>query len=148
MRALTLSFLFLILTSACTRGGTGTGNPNHLSLGSDINSVVQLGNVVCKKIESCHGVTECWDGISAMTEFSAKLGVSENPAPTLIQLIIDEYDGIRKIDAEAASDCEAEVQALDCSDSAVVEAYDSNLANPFAKAAEVLGPSCLGFFQN
>jgi hypothetical protein len=143
--------LALSLTG-CSFAGTGTGNPHsdYSDTTGGNTKLMQLIDRTCIKISSCHAETtesDCLSKVTEMTEYAAKLGATETPAPSLSQLIWADFNGTRPSDGDAVEACRTQVEALACTDAEVQNAFDANLANPFANSAEMMGPECSRVFS-
>jgi hypothetical protein len=153
-----LSLIFTLTVCACgPLAGTGTGNPISTSNGSNgspnqggVGTV--SGNIVshvCQMLEKCNpGMTDavCGSGIMNLTSFAPKLGVSAAPAPTLYDIVTEEFSHQLIADPVAGDKCVAQMLKLECSDPVMQNSYVSGAAVPFGGTPDILDPVCAGVF--
>jgi hypothetical protein len=147
-----LIFTLLISTvipifSGCGMG-TGTGNPKSALQSYSSVSASLIGGT-CAVIWNCHGIgiNSCFDALKPLTTFGPRLGVEIQPPLTVLEIIDQEQIGQLTPSNEAANQCAAKLNALDCSDPAVANAYiPGNIGHEFDLAHEILDPVCTGVF--
>ncbi len=151
MKIVAIIVCVLIFFTGCgPLEGTGTGNPRkNYSSGSSPGYSIFLS--VCAKIVACHGEARldfCKAGIANLHTFGTKLGLQDDPSPSVSEIFYMLNMRTRPIDDKVVTQCLVETDNLKCDQPGVVSSYDSETENPYATAADLLPASCTGVFPS
>lgn len=150
-----LLLLFSILVFSC---GTETGNPltsltsgdnNYNSPNADNDSgelqstkSFLIAKAVCEKIKNCYLVAtaglDCEEVILGLEGFDENLGLPADSYYDLAALMTAEADDRVTVDSNANTQCLMDLDDLSCSDSEVVNAYDSSNPTDYSNFALML----------
>ena len=150
-----LLLLFSILIFSC---GTETGNPlTSLTSGDNDNGDPNAGNdsgelqstksfliakSVCEKIKNCYPSTtadlNCEEDILGLEGFDENLGLPAGSYYDLTALMTAESDGRVTVDSNANTQCLTDLDDLSCSDSEVLNSYDSSNPTDYSNFALML----------
>ena len=147
---------FLLFNAGC---GTEVGNPltdnlsntdeddnNGTPSGDDsasfTTSAAQIKNVACKKLVECYGTyfdqDSCENNISGVDGFDTSFGLDSFDYADFSE--IEEAEGNDEIEANSTytTQCVSDIEALSCSDSEVINAFDSSNSSDFSNTYEVI----------
>jgi len=137
-----LSFALLCILTSC--GGTGTGNPGPSDPGT-AGSLPANGSIVlsgiCNLLTTCNpslSLATCSTGVLAVTGLDVHLGLPSGQYTSLSSIITAENNGLITGNATAASQCVSDLSQLSCGNQAVIDAYQSGNANPFAQVPAMM----------
>ena len=145
-----LGLLLIFALTGCA-DGTGTGNPKTDTASDSplTTSSGMVANATCGKISDCHTISSstCIQQALPLTGFAPKLGITDQPEPSLGLILDQEVKGERTPHTSALQPCLDEIRALICNDQKVKDAYDVSAPTPLSGAPELLGASCAGLFS-
>ncbi len=139
--------IFIILISC----GTETGNPFTTSSGNSGEAPVSDGTTTmiyqvvvssCKKIAQCYSSnlseSTCISKVLSDGKFDTELGLSDGIYNTTQEMINAETANSITPNQSESDQCKADISALNCSDSEVVNAYDISSPNDFGSLFEII----------
>jgi hypothetical protein len=148
-----LIVLLILFAAGCAKG-TGTGNPYENSNPASGNTPLPVpansvsGDVfvnVCMNIQRCHpeaAADSCDQTIEYMTTFGDKVGLGAGSTATVSEIILLEGQGQITSNISAGIACISAMNALSCTDSNMMAAFDAAALNPFANSPNILDPVC------
>ena len=150
MKYLLLIFLFL----SC---GTETGNPieeddsGQALPGDSVDYFTfNLADNVCDKLIECYSevsdVSACIQKVLSVDGFDLALNLSSTYSD-LNEIYTDEKNSTISKNSTESSQCIADIKALSCSDSEVINAFDSSSPNDYSNTANMV-PTNAGSCQD
>ena len=151
----TLTLITLSLFIGC---GTETGNPNNQDSGASLGAselgtyAYNLLGLSCDKLVECYSIDKdnCKNGILTQDNFDASFGLNSSDYSTFRDIIDAEVEGgISVTDAGAFTQCQTDINALACSDSEVLNAYDASDSGNYSNAYNLIpvgSGSCQDFY--
>lgn len=153
-----MKVLLLLISFFVFSCGTETGNPlTSLTSGDNNNSDPNAGNdsgelqstksfliakAVCEKIKSCYPLAaddlNCEEDILGLEGFDENLGLAADSYYDLAALMTAESDDRLTVDSNANTQCLTDLENLSCSDSEVLNAYDSSNSTDYSNFALML----------
>ena len=144
MRLIIFSLLFIV---SC---GTETGNPVRPSelnstptVDEDSKTTVSYSLLakICSKLKDCYTVSEetCISSSLSSDGFDAAYNLNTSTYSTLLQIVNDEKDGKISIQNETSKNqCEADIDALTCSDNEIQNAYEVSAPSDFSNTDQAV----------
>ena len=147
MKYLLLVFLFI----GC---GTETGNPiqgGGLFQGGQVSLFTyRLAESVCEKLIECYdeviSVNDCIKEVEDIDGFDIALNLDSNYTD-LNDIYIDESGSVITSSSTEAAQCITDINALSCSDSEVINAFNSSSPNDYSNTANIV-PTNAGSCQD
>lgn len=136
--------LYFVVATLLTLSFNNCTNAVQMSTRSESttvgNPMAELGSYkilksVCKILTACHPElieSKCLDGIMTSTGVGESLGLPAGNFANFQAVVTAELEGRVSTDLAATDSCVNNIQQLTCAQSAVTQAYDLSLANPFA----------------
>lgn len=156
--------IFLFLGSAfwltsCGSGGTETGNPTNQGDDGTTADFIELASsqildALCAKLVECFETLEladCEVGVSESSDVHAEVGFEQDDYDTFDEVIDDEQAGNISFNADPLTNCLADIELLECSDSSVESAFNENSPDNFNNVGNMVpdgDDSCEGVFNN
>ena len=149
MKYLLLVFLFI----GC---GTETGNPiqeGSVMPGDSTNSdllTYRLADNVCDKLIECYdevtSVSDCINQVLSVDGFDDALDLNSSYS-NLREIFNDERDSVLTSNSTEAAQCITDINALSCSDSEVINAFNSSSPNDYSNTPNIV-PTNAGSCQD
>lgn len=137
-------FLILLLLCGC---GTETGNPinsGEFSSGTNEDTVYfsnTLAETICNKLIACFSditdLTSCKEEIENETGFDSALSLGSSYSSLELILEAEKTSKIALNSTESAQ-CKTDIENLNCSDSEVINAYDSSSPSDYSQVANII----------
>jgi hypothetical protein len=145
-----LPVLWLVLgASSPGCGGTGTGNPGWGPQDVQALATPEVAWAVCGVLVRCNpGLSpfDCAAGVWALPDLDDELGIAPGTYADFAATYAAEKEGELVADGQELVGCVAGIQALACTDPAVVAAYQPGAPAPFAQVPGLV--SCPGVFAH
>jgi hypothetical protein len=151
MKILNALILLVSGLSLFACGGTGIGNGESPTTSTNAPTQALLGstevlNSICAVLTTCNsGLTnfQCESGVQSIAGMDVKLGLTTGSYASFSAIISAESQGAIQSNSSAVTQCQADLQSLSCSSAAVMNAYQSQSANPFSQVPSMM-PSGVG----
>jgi hypothetical protein len=139
-------FFVGILFTVFSCGGTGVGNPGLVTTNgaSDNTASAMILSDVCNLLVSCSGgltLSSCLTGVQNTSGIETTVGLASGSYANYGSIESAELAGAIHPDQSAAALCESQIGLLSCSNSAVRNAYQPGLPNPFINVAGMMPAS-------
>lgn len=117
-------------------------------------AMTNIVSAICSVINRCQNqvsISDCQVKVLGVGGVDYQLGLPAGSYPTISSIVQAESSKSITANSTATDTCYSQINQLDCSSSAVQGAYDTNLANPYTGAAQMLPTapgSCPSVFVN
>ncbi|MEM7646711.1 MAG: hypothetical protein AAF203_07375 [Pseudomonadota bacterium] len=149
-----MRLLLCLLLTACLNDGTDTGNPGLIE-GDPMDGVTssfltQFADSICMRLGECEGgpLSGCRSDLFDQDNIDTEIGVGDLDYPTLGDINTAQVMGDLTGNTDDLITCIQDIEALSCSDSDVMNAYDPMASNPYVGVATIIPGTCSTILTN